>query len=299
DRFSLMGIYGAKLRIGARQTLAGRTEINVGKDGVISISVDDRSPQRAADLANGYVEEFEALTRELAVDPERKREEFLANQVKAAGLQFANAEQALRKTQEKTGLVLFDPQTTGLIEAAAAMRARVAAQEVVVQWMRSFAAQENPALARATQQLAALRDQESKLETGDGGRSGASVTLGQIPGASLEYERKLREVKFREDLFRLLTQQMEAAKLNVTRTDLMVQPSVHLLDRAVAPEEKSSPHRFLIVLSVTALAMLLAVVAASVMEKVERVKWARKPPARVQLYTFHRQEEAEDTRKTG
>src|SRR5207248_8381838 len=63
DRFSLMKIYDKELKVDAIKILRDRSEINAGKDGVISISVEDRDPQLAADLANGYVEELEKLTR--------------------------------------------------------------------------------------------------------------------------------------------------------------------------------------------------------------------------------------------
>lgn len=299
DRFDLMKVYGARLRTDARMSLAKRTEINLDKDGVVSISVDDRNPQRAADLTNGYVEELEALAKSLAVAQAHKQREFFANQVTATSGELANAEQSLKKTEEKTGLVVFDPQTQVMIQAAAAMRARVAAQEVRVEWMRSFAAPENPGLVRATQELAALRDQESKLETGDGSQPGIDVPLGNVPAASVEYERSLREVKFREALVSLLKQQLEAVRVDEERADLTVQPVVQMLDKAVPPEKASAPHRFLIVLSVTAFAMLLAVVVAPVMDKMERARRMRKPPARVPLYTYHLEERPESLRKSG
>src|SRR2546425_2808748 len=60
DRFSLMSVYKEKIRDYTRKQLQSSTEIKAGaKDGIISISVDDRDPRRAADLANGYVDELE------------------------------------------------------------------------------------------------------------------------------------------------------------------------------------------------------------------------------------------------
>src|SRR5215510_4212172 len=46
DRFSLMSVYGKRLREDARKKLDSRTEITARKDGVISISVEDRDPRR-------------------------------------------------------------------------------------------------------------------------------------------------------------------------------------------------------------------------------------------------------------
>lgn len=292
DRFSLMKVYGAGLKTDARQKLGRRTQITLDKGSVISISVDDRDAQRAADLANGYVEELEGLTKSLAVNQTHRQKEFLSKQVEAVSEQLASAEQDLRTSEEKTGLVLFDPQTKALIEQAAKMRAKVAAQEVHVQWLSSFAAAENPELARANQELAAMRIQQEKLEVGDSTRS-VNVPLERMPGSRLEYERKQRDVRFREYLLNLLTQQLQAATVDESHAELMVQSPVQLLDRAVPAEERSAPHRLLIVFSVVASALLLATLAAFIMEKVERARYARKPPARVPLYTFQLREQTE------
>src|SRR2546422_4050225 len=85
DRFSLMSVYKQKLREYARGRLEAATEIKAGtKDGVISISVDDRDPRRAADLANGYVDELEKLTKTLAVTEAGKRRTFFEREGKMA-----------------------------------------------------------------------------------------------------------------------------------------------------------------------------------------------------------------------
>lgn len=296
DRFSLMNVYGVHLRVEARQKLADWTNMVEGKGGVISISVGDHDAQRAADLANAYVEELELLTRDLDVGQTHKRREFLSRQVAATSEQLASAERELRATEESTGLVLFDPQTKSLIEQAARMRAKVGAQEVHVEWLRTFAAPENPELVRAVQELAAARDEQKKLEAGDGTRSGVNVPLEGMPASSLEYGRKVREVTFREFLLNLLTQQLQSARVDESRSELMVQPPVQLLDRAVPAEEKSAPHRLLIVLAVTALALFLSILCASVMEKMDQTRYARKPPARVPLYTLQLQEQIEEKR---
>src|SRR5579863_3565028 len=111
DRFSLMSVYKEKLRIDTRRLLEDRTEISAGKDGVISISVDDRSPQRAADLANGYVEELEKLTKTLNVTEAGKRRLFFEREVRTENDNLAEAEVALKQTEEKTGLILLDSQS--------------------------------------------------------------------------------------------------------------------------------------------------------------------------------------------
>jgi uncharacterized protein involved in exopolysaccharide biosynthesis len=283
DRFSLMSVYGKKLRIDARRRLEDRSDIIAGKEGVISVSVDDRSPQRAADLANGYVEELEKLTKTLNMTEAGKRRLFFEREVKMANDDLANAEVALKQTQEKTGLILLDSQSRAMIESVTSLRASIAAQEVKVQAMRSFATTENPDLVLAEQELTTMRAQLDRLERGRGKRSIADVPIENVPTAGLEYVRKLRDVKYHEALFALLARQYEAAKIDEARDTLIVQQ----MDKAVRPEKKSGPLRLLIVLAVTILALLVAIMVASFMEAMERAKEDPQFTARFQLFRFY------------
>jgi len=283
DRFSLMGVYKEKLRIDARRKLADRTEIVTGKDGVISISVNDRSPQRAADLANGYVEELEKLTKILNVTEAGKRRLFFEREVKMENDSLADAEVALKQTQEKTGLILLDSQSKAMIESVTSLRAGIAAQEVKVQAMRSFATTENPDLVLAEQELASMRAQLDRLERGGGKRSIADVAIENVPTVGLEYVRKLRDVKYHEALFQLLAKQYEAAKIDEARDALIVQQ----LDKAFPPEKKSWPPRTVIVLAVTILALLVGILVAFWMESMESAKENPQFAARLQLFKFY------------
>ncbi len=290
DRFSLMSVYGRKLRIDARRRLADQTEISAGKDGVISISVDDHDPRRAAALANAYVDELEQLTKTLNMTEAGKRRLFFEREVKMASDELANAEVALKQTQEKTGLILLDSQSKAIIGSLSSLRAQIAAQEVKVQAMRSFATAENPDLVIAEQELTSMRTQLDRLQRGQGKRSVADVPIENVPTAGLEYVRKYRDVKYHEALFELLAKQYEAAKVDEARDTLFVQQ----LDKATIPERKSGPHRVLIVLSVTLLAFLVAILIAFCLESLEHAREDSQFAARVQLFKFY----LRGTRKT-
>ncbi len=268
DRFSLMSVYGIKLRIDVRHRLENRTEVTTEKGGTISISVQDRDPQRAAELANSYVNELEKLTKTLNVTEAGKRRLFFEREVKMENDNLADAEVALKETQEKTGLILLDSQSKAMIESVSSLRASIAAQEVKVQAMRSFATTENPDLVLAEQELATMRAQLDRLERGNGKRSIADVPMENVPTAGLEYIRKLRDVKYHEAVFALLARQFEAAKIDEARDALIVQQ----LDKAVRPEKHSWPKRGLLVLGVGILALVAAIAAALWMEEIQQAK---------------------------
>jgi tyrosine-protein kinase Etk/Wzc len=284
DRFSLMSVYKQKLREYTRKQLESATEIKAGqKDGVISISVDDRDPQRAADLANGYVEELEKLTKTLNITEAGKRRLFFEREVKMENDNLADAEVALKQTQEKTGLILLDSQSKAMIESVTSLRAGIAAQEVKVQAMRSFATTENPDLVLAEQELTTMRAQLDRLERGGGKRSIADVPIENVPTVGLEYIRKLRDVKYHEALFALLAKQYEAAKIDEARDTLIVQR----LDKATLPERRSWPPRTALVLASTLLALIVAIVVVFLLEALERAKEDPQFAAQLQLFQFY------------
>jgi uncharacterized protein involved in exopolysaccharide biosynthesis len=278
-----MSVYKQKLREYTRKQLETATEIKAGKEGVISVAVEDRNPQRAADLANGYVEELEKLTKTLNVTEAGKRRLFFEREVRMANDSLADAEVALKQTQEKTGLIMLDSQSRAMIESVTSLRASIAAQEVKVQAMRSFATTENPDLVVAEQELATMRAQLDRLERGRGKRSVADVPIENVPTAGLEYIRKLREVKYHEALFALLAKQYEAAKIDEARDALIVQQ----MDKAAPPERKSWPPRTALVMASTLLALLVAIAAVFFMEAIERGKEDRQFAAQLQLFFFY------------
>jgi tyrosine-protein kinase Etk/Wzc len=268
DRFHLVELFRVKQRSDARTKLEKVVDIDgSAKDGLIRIAVTDRDPRRAAEMANGYVEEFKKLSANLAVTEASQRRLFFEQQLAQAKDNLANAEEALKKTGQKTGLIQLDSQTRATIELVAELRGEIAAKEVQINGMRSFATGENPELQMAQQQLASLRSQEEKMGAASEGASNALIPKGGMQEAGIEYIRKLRDVKYFETIFDLLARQYEVAKVDEARQGATVQ----VVDKAIVPDRRSSPRRTLIVLGAAVLGLFLGVVWAFTREGLKRL----------------------------
>lgn len=114
-RFGLQEVYKAETLADAREALAGATKVETGKDGLISVSVDDTDPKRAAQLANGYIEELQKLTQVFAVTEASQRRLFFENQLKSAKRDLANAEVDLKRFQQRSGVLQLDMQAGQLM----------------------------------------------------------------------------------------------------------------------------------------------------------------------------------------
>ena len=208
------------------------------------------------DPKNGYVDEFRKLSASLAITEAARRRVFFEQQLRDAREKLTKAEEAMRKTQQSTGVLQIDSQARALIESTAVLRAQVAAKTVQIQGMRSFATEDNPELVLAKQQLAALESQLEQL-AGSQKDTGSDIVLskGRVTGAGLEYLRRYRDLKYNETVFELLAKALEIAKLDEAREGEIVQ----VVDAAVPPDKKASPHRTLIVIVMTVLAFFFVV----------------------------------------
>jgi uncharacterized protein involved in exopolysaccharide biosynthesis len=256
QRFGLMAEYHEKRMSDARKEFEHRTTAGAGsKDGLIRISVEDRDPKRAAELANGYVEEFRKLSASLAITEAARRRLFFEQQLQQAKDDLTGAEEAMRKTQQSTGVLQIDSQARSLIESAAVLRGQVVAKQVQIQGMRSFAAEDNPELILGKQELAALESQLERL-AGSQPDVGSDINLskGRVTEAGMEYLRRLRDLKYHETVYELMTKEFEVAKLDEAREGAIIQ----VVDAAVPPDKRSSPHRTLIVIAAAILSFFVA-----------------------------------------
>jgi tyrosine-protein kinase Etk/Wzc len=268
QRFGLMSEYHQKRVSDTRKAFERRATVVAGsKDGLIRITLEDSDPKRAAELANGYVDEFRKLSASLAITEAARRRLFFQQELEQAKTELTTAEEAMRKTQQSTGVLQIDSQARALIETAATLRAQVVAKEVQIQSMRSFAAEDNPALVMAKQQLTALQSQLEQI-AGSQQDNGSDIVLskGRVTEAGMEYLRRLRDLKYHETVFELLAKELEIAKLDEAREGEIVQ----VVDAAVAPDQKSSPHRTLIVIGMTMLSFFVAVVWVIVRQGLRR-----------------------------
>jgi len=170
---------------------------------------------------------------------------FFEQQLSQAKLNLADSEVALKKVQEKTGFIRPEGQAEVLITAVANLRAQIAAKEVQLRAMRTFATGNNPEYIQLQEELNGLRAQLHKAETGvNAGNGDIGVATSRMPEVGLEYIRRLRDVKYNEAMFEILAKQFEIAKLDEAKDKGLLQ----IVDKAIEPDRKSKPKRAMIIL---------------------------------------------------
>jgi uncharacterized protein involved in exopolysaccharide biosynthesis len=243
ERFRLKDLYDQKYLEDTRRQLEKLTTVSSGKDGLITIEVDDKDPKRAAAIANAYVEELFWLTGQLAITEAQQRRAFFGKQLEVARDNLKRAELALSEVGAGEGLIKSAPQA--VVEGIARLKAQVTAQEIRLSTMRAYLAESSPELQLAQRELSSLRAQLTLAERDRPTKSGQTA----------DYLNRYRDFKYYETLFELMAKQFEAARIDEAREGAVIQ----VVDQAVPPEKKSKPKRvFIAALSALATSFVLA-----------------------------------------
>jgi uncharacterized protein involved in exopolysaccharide biosynthesis len=256
-RFDLVARYKTDNFETLRKVFPNKVRVNADKkSGLITVEVDDASPQFAAELANAHADEVTKVLDRLAVSDAQLRRVFFENQLKETKENLVKAEQAMQATQEKSGMIVLDKQSEALILGAAQLRAQITELEVKLKVLRTSATEQNPDVQRLNSELAALRGELRRMESAQGATTGSAIDLpvGKIPAAAIDYLRARRELKIQETLLESMLRQYEIAKLDEAKEG----PTLQLVDRALPPDHKSKPSRALVVIVSALLAFVLS-----------------------------------------
>lgn len=240
DQFDLVTVYDEDYRTDARKRLTKNTRVTLGRrDGLISVEVDDRSPQRAAEIANRYVEELRRLTASLAVGEAQQRRAFFEQQLQMTHARLIAAQTALQSSGFNAGALRAEPRAAA--ESFARLKAEITAAEVRLQALRDRLTENAPEVRQQLATLTALRQQLARVE------QPPSETGGP------DYVSRYREFKYQEALFEVYARQFEVARVDESREGAQIQ----VVDAATPPERKSRPPRALIAVAATIVTALL------------------------------------------
>ena len=258
ERFKLKQLYERKYLRDTRKQLLDNVQMVVGKkDGMISVSVQDADPRRAAAMANQYVDELRKMTSVLAVSEAQQRRVFFESQMNATSTKLVAAQVALQESGFTSSAIKAEPKSAA--EEYARLSAQMTATDVKLQTLRSSLTENAPDVQQllATQQ--ALGTKLAQLEQN-------STTS----SASNDYVTKYRDFKYQETLFDLLAKQYELARVDESREGALIQ----VVDPALPPELKSSPKRSFIGIGCALLGLVLSSIAVVIRERRRDVRAA-------------------------
>lgn len=237
----------------ARRAASGAVKFETAKDGVLTVKATSRDPQKAALLANAFVDEMIRRSVALYLTKAGTERHFLEARMDKVKVELREAESNLRAFQEKYKTVKADAQASVAIEGIARLKAEIVSKEVQLATLRNSMTDESSEVKALQAGLSRLKSQLGTM-SGSGGNENVIPAAGNLPGIGMEYIRRLREVKTQEAIFEQLSKQFELSKINEAKDS----SSVQIIDEAIPPTKKSGPKRSLIVIIATFTAFIVS-----------------------------------------
>ena len=265
ERFGLKKVYGARLDMAARQRLAENTVIlEDRKSGIITISVTDGDPLRAAAIAHAYVEELDRLVAELSTSSAHRERVFLEERLTAVKQELDQASKEFSQFASKNITIDIKEQGKAMVDAAATLMGQLIAAESELKGLEQIYTPNNVRVRSVQARIAELRKQLGKMGGKEGTETNSAATGGdsmypsirKLPLLGVTYADLYRRTRIQEAVYEALTQEYELAKVQEAKET----PSVKVLDAARIPESRSFPPRRRIVFLCTFLALAGAAV---------------------------------------
>jgi len=265
EQFDLKRLYGVNRMIDARAQLSRFVGVVIDhKSEIITISVTDRSPQRAAAMAAALTEELNRLVSELSTSSARRERLFLEGRLSQANQDLENAEQAFSRFASKNSAIDIKEQSRAMLEVAGTLQGQLIFAQSELEGLRQIYSDDNVRVWAQRARVAELQAQLAKVGGTDQGTAPGPDTqaadpypsIRKLPLLGVTYADLYRSAKAQEALYEILTQEYGLAKVQEAREI----PTIQVLDAAEIPEKKDSPSRRLIAASSTGLAFLSGIV---------------------------------------
>jgi capsule polysaccharide export protein KpsE/RkpR len=252
QRFDLKRVYRDRLNEDAWRDLANNTVVSEDhKSGIITISVVDKDPARAAAIGQAYVEELDRLVSELSVSSAHRERVFLEDRLKVVKQRLDEASKKFSEFASQNSAINIPEQGKAMVEAAATLQGELIAAESQLKGMQEIYTSSNARVRSLSARVAELRRQLDAL----GGDANASSqqpasskgslypSIRELPILGVTYADLLRTTRIQEAVYEALTQQYELARVQEAKE----MPSVKVLDAANVPERKKFPPRGLVI----------------------------------------------------
>lgn len=223
------------------------TKISQTEEMVIKISVEVIDKHLACDIVNTYINALDNFLKESMMSRGKYLRIFLENQLKKVKEELAEARDSLKTFQERYKLPELEEGLKSVLDAYAQLKSQLILKEAELEMVKDVSSPDNPYYQDLIAEVKKFREKLSEMEKG-GGLGGFGPGFGtpfkKLPAVASEYIKRYQEWKLKSEIYLLLQQQYEQAKL----TEAKDTPTITILDFARVPERHSFPKKKIIVI---------------------------------------------------
>ncbi len=278
EKFNLTQVYGIKSypHQSTIKELSSNIVMDVADEGHLTLSVYDKDPVRAAEMANYFIEQLNIISSEMAATNALSYKKFIEQRYNITNDNLQKAEEVLKEFQEKYGIFSMEDQMESSIKISAELYGKLSLKEIEAGILQKTVSADNAALKSKLLEVSELKNKIEELQNGvlqDSSIITLLPSFKKAPSLAIQYFRYIREVKIQTKILEFITPVYEQAKMEEKKNT----PTVLVLDKAVPAEYKAKPKRVLLTALGFLISTLLSLFIVFFSEMLQRLKLITSP----------------------
>jgi len=164
QQFDLKKLYGDRRMEDTRKDLVEHTGISVDrKSQIITLTIMDHDPKRAAAMGEAYVAELNRLVTELSTSSARRERIFLEDRLKAVNQDLEAAEKEFSQFASKNSAIDIKEQGKAMVEAAATLQGQYIAAQSELEGVKQIYSDTNVRVRSVRARIDELKHQLDKM----------------------------------------------------------------------------------------------------------------------------------------
>lgn len=215
-------------------------EIEIQDEGNLTITIYDKNPQKAADIANYLVERLNEINTSLSVTNAKANREFVEKRYFQNLADINNLENSMKEFQQKYGVIAVPEQLEATVKSMSEIYAELYKKEIELNVFKQTYGKDHPLTATAEIEMNELKKKIDMLNRGaDSSQKDVKLLIPfkQAPELGNEYLKIYRNLEIQYKILEFVQPLYEQAKVEEARNT----PSVIVLDKAGPADRKSKP----------------------------------------------------------
>lgn len=246
-------------------------ELEIQDEGNLTISVLDKDPQKAADIANYLVEKLNTINTQLSVTNAKANREFVEKRYFQNIDDINKLEDGMKEFQQKYGVIAVPEQLEATVKSMSTIYAELYKKEIEVNVLKQTYGNDHPLISTTQLELNEIQKKINQLNAGtDDSQKDVKLLIPfkQAPKLGNEYLKIYRNLEIQYKILEFVQPLFEQARVEEARNT----PSVIVLDKAGPADRKFKPKGTIFASLGFVISVLIGLFVVFTLELIEKIK---------------------------
>ncbi|NWF88285.1 MAG: hypothetical protein HXY50_02360 [Ignavibacteriaceae bacterium] len=246
-------------------------ELELQDEGNLTITIYDKNPQKAANIANYLVQRLNEKNTELGIRNARANREFIQKRYFQNVSDISSLELEMKKYQQKFGVIALPEQLEATVKSMSEIYTELYKKQIQYNITKQSLGMDHPLTAGSKVEIAELEKKIDQLNAGsDASQQDVKILIPfkEAPELGNEYLKIYRNLEIQYKILEFIQPLYEQAKVEEVRNT----PSVLVLDNATPADHKAKPKILLYLLLSFVISTSIAFLIVIILEAFQKLK---------------------------